>query len=119
MNLSRNKKSKIYNPPIVMAEAHWKESPLSVARFTGGVNCFGNDYIVCDKRGRDIYECSREAEKQGRAMAIEPGEPCDLVIRDWLPVYRAVGREKFLEIVEQTCGDLAEAKEMAGIGRKK
>ena len=32
---------------------------------------------------------------------IEPGEPVDLVRNDWLHVYRALGREKTIEIVKQ------------------
>lgn len=106
------KKTTTYKPPICMAEEFWRNSQFSVARFSGSIKYNGYEYVICDKYGRDIYECSALAEKQGRDKAIEPGEPADLVIADWLPLYRKVGRERFIEIIKQT-NDLAVAKEMA------
>lgn len=110
-------KQKLYKAPIAISEEYWANSQLSVARYAGGITFNGQEYAICDKHGRDIYECSAIAAKEGRAMAIEPGEPCDLVIRDWLPVYRKVGRDRFIEIVKQT-NDLNAAKEMAGMAKK-
>ena len=34
-------------------------------------------------------------------MAIEPGEPADLVLIQWVPIYKALGREKTIELVKQ------------------
>ena len=54
-----------------------------------------------NKEGKDVFECSEEAEKAGREKAIEPGEPCDLIDKCYQPIYRKVGREKFIEWVKE------------------
>ena len=89
------------NKPIVMAEEFWANSPLSVARYYGQIKFDGFEYVICNKDGKDIFECSMEAEKEGREKAIEPGEPCDLVRIDVVPIYRELGREKFIEFLKQ------------------
>lgn len=89
------------NTPIVMTEEYWANSPFSVARYYGGIKVQGVDYIIVNKEGKDIYECSAEAEKAGREKAIEPGEPCDLVDRRYVPMYRKLGRDKFIEWVKE------------------
>lgn len=87
--------------PIVITESYWANSPLSIVRYTGRIGKDGSVYVIVDKRGHDIFECSREAEKAGREKAIEPGEPCDLCRTDFVPIYRKLGRERFLEFLEQ------------------
>lgn len=89
------------NTPIIMTEEYWANSPFSVARYYGGIKVEGVDYIIVNKEGKDIYECSAEAEKAGREKAIEPGEPCDLVDRRYVPMYRKLGRDKFIEWVKE------------------
>jgi hypothetical protein len=89
------------NTPIVMTEEYWANSPFSVARYYGVIKVRGVDYIIVNKEGKDIYECSAEAEKAGREKAIEPGEPCDLVDRRYVPMYRKLGRDKFIEWVNE------------------
>lgn len=86
---------------IVMAEAYWANSMFSVARYYGKISVDGHEYVIVDKRGHDIFECSAEAERAGRAKAIEPGEPADLCRKDFVPIYRELGREKFLEFLKQ------------------
>lgn len=86
---------------IVMTAEFWENSMLSIARYYGQVKVGGHKYIIVDKRGRDIYECSEEAEKAGRAKAIEPGEPADLCRQDFIPIYRKLGRDKFFRFLEQ------------------
>lgn len=44
-----------------------------------------------NKEGKDIYECSIEAEQAGREKAIEPGEPA----------YRKIGREAFIKMLNE------------------
>lgn len=85
--------------PVMMAEEYWANSKLSIARHTGQAKCFGRVYVIVDKRGHDIFECSQEAQKEGREMAIEPGEPADLVDTRYVKIYRKVGREKFIEML--------------------
>ena len=55
------------------------------------------EYVICDKQGRDIFECSIIAEREGRDKAIEPGEPADLVDTRYIPAYRALGRDRFIK----------------------
>lgn len=86
---------------IVMTEEYWANSMLSIARYYGKIAVDGFDYVVVDKRGHDIFECSREAEKAGREKAIEPGEPCDLCRVDFVPIYRKLGREQFLKFLRE------------------
>lgn len=60
-----------------MAEEYWANSQFSIARYYGGVNINGKQFLVVNKDGKDIYECSLEAEREGREKAIPPGEPAD------------------------------------------
>ena len=85
--------------PIVIAESYWANTYFSVARYTGRISISNHEYIIVDKRGYDIFECSREAQKLGRVKAIEPGEPADLCRMDFVPIYRQLGREKFLQFL--------------------
>lgn len=87
--------------PILMTEDYWANSQFSVVRYTGSMKWNGVTYIICNKEGKDIFQCSIEAEKAGREKAIEPGEPCDLIDKRYLPVYRKLGREKFIELIRE------------------
>lgn len=84
-----------------MTEEYWTSSPYSIARYYGGIKIGGVEYIIVNKEGKDLYECSVEAEKAGREKAIEPGEPADLIDKRYQPIYRKVGREKFIEWVKE------------------
>lgn len=86
---------------IIYTEDSWANSPLSIARHYGSVNINGKTYIIVNKDGKDIYECSHEAEKEGREMAIPPGEPCDLIDASYQSIYKAVGRNEFIKMVKQ------------------
>lgn len=86
---------------IIMTEEYWATSPFSIARYYGGIKVGGVDYVIVNKEGKDIYECSIEAEKAGREKAIEPGEPADLIDRRYIPMYKKLGRDKFIEWVKE------------------
>ena len=90
---------------ILMEEEFWRNSQFSIARFYGAINVkIGNEnieYIIVNKEGKDIFECSEEAQKAGREKAIEPGEPVDLLDRRYIPVYRKMGREAFIKMIEE------------------
>ena len=86
---------------IVISESYWANSQLSVARYTGRIQMNGHEFVIVDKRGHDIFECSMEAQKAGRPKAIEPGEPADLCRTDFVPIYRKLGREKFLAFITE------------------
>ena len=86
---------------ILMTEEYWANSPFSVVRYTGGCSIDGHRFVVVDKRGKDVFELSHIAEKEGRQKAIEPGEPCDLIREDFIPLYKKHGRDKFIEVLKQ------------------
>ena len=101
---------------IVMEEGYWANSQFSVALYTGRIQVNGIVYVICNKEGKDIFEFCIEAEKAGREKAIEPGEPADLCDQRYLPVYRKLGRKKFIELIKET-KDLTPEKafELAGL----
>lgn len=82
--------------PILMEEGYWMNTHFSIARHYGGIRMNGHEYTIVDKHGRDLFECSRLAEREGREMAIEPGEPADLIRDDFRYLYRKVGRDRFI-----------------------
>jgi hypothetical protein len=85
--------------PICMTEEFWANSQLSVARYTGGIEAFGHEYVIVNKEGIDIFALSRMAEKAGRAKAIESGEPADLVRKDFQVLYHKLGRDAFIQVL--------------------
>lgn len=87
--------------PLVMTEEFWANSQFSIARYYGRMKIGSNEYIIVNKEGKDIFECSYEAEKAGREKAIEPGDPCDLVLKQLVPVYRWLGRDEFLKRIQK------------------
>ena len=99
-----------------MTEEFWASSPFSVVRFTGVIKAYGREFIIVNKEGKDIFQLSAEAEKAGRAKAIEPGEPADLVDRRYVPIYRKLTREKFTEWVKEGL-DLAAMKKRLKEGK--
>ena len=78
-----------------MTEEYWRSSQLSMAQFYGCISADGHDYIIVNKDGKDIFECSAEADRAGRDKAIEPGEPADLCRSDFVKYYKKLGRERF------------------------
>jgi len=84
-----------------MSEEYWANSQLSIVRHYGRVKLGGYEYIIVNKEGKDIFQCSAEAEKEGRAKAIEAGEPADLCRTDFVKYYKKLGRERFLEVLKE------------------
>lgn len=87
--------------PILMPEEIWMNSQLSLARHYGHVSYGGKVWMIVNSRGMDLWECTYEADKLGRAMAIPAGEPADLVRQDFVKYYRKLGREKFLDVLKE------------------
>lgn len=83
-----------------MTEEFWANSQLSIAWYYGRIKVDGYEYVIVDKRGWDIFACSMEAEKLGREKAIEPGEPADLCLADFVPLYKKLGRDAFLKFIK-------------------
>lgn len=84
---------------ILMTEEYWKSTQLSTVRHFGQCKIGGHIYTIVNEQGKDIFQLSAEAEKAGREHAIEPGDPADLVRMDFVPFYRKLGRERFLNVL--------------------
>ena len=106
---------------IVMTESFWANTQFSVARYSGRIAVDGHEYVIVDKRGHDIFECSFEAQKAGREKAIEPGEPADLCRTDFVPIYRKLGRKLFLQFIQENpdINTAKQAKERLKIWQEK
>lgn len=86
---------------IIYTKEYWANSQLSIARYYGKITITNHEYIIVNKEGKDIFECSAEAEKEGREKAIEPGEPSDLCRTDFVKYYKLLGRERFLSVLKE------------------
>ena len=101
--------------PILMTEDYWMNTPLSITRYYGSVTYCGCEYKICNRNGITLEELSNPNSKYyvGDRMAIQPGEPADLVKKEWIPIYKKVGREKIIQMIKQNIS-LAQAKEITG-----
>lgn len=95
------KRDKITNAPIIITEDYWRNSHLSIVRYYGQIKAFGAHYEILNKDGISVLELSNPHSEHfvSGGMAIPEGEPCDLVRKDWIPVYRKLGRERTLDAV--------------------
>lgn len=87
--------------PILMTEENWKNSQLSIAGRYGGIRWRDTEYVVVDETGMTLFELSALQEKDGRQWLIPQGKPADLVAEEFVPFYKKLGREKFMEILRQ------------------
>ena len=92
---------------IIYPKEGWITSIFSIARFYGGCTIKGKDYIIVNKEGVSMRKLADKA-KDGD-MLIPEGEPADLILVEWQPIYRALGRDAFIEHLK-TNQDLKEAK---------
>lgn len=87
--------------PILMVEEYWANSQLSIARYYGQINFNGHIYVIVNKHGETLIEISERMDKEGKdGKAIPPGEPADLVLLEWVPVYRRLGRGRVIELIK-------------------
>lgn len=87
--------------PICMSEEYWASTQLSIARYYGRIKFQDHEYYIVDKLGRDLWECSMAPDRAGSDKAIPAGEPADLVRKDFIPYYRKLGRDKFLDVLRE------------------
>ena len=106
------------NAPLLMTKEFWENSQLRIARYFGGITFEGRQYIIVDKLGRDLFECSAIAEREGRDKAIEPGEPADLILSTLRFAYRKLGRDRIIELIKDGKTE-DEIKALAKKGGKK
>ncbi len=98
--------------PILMTEEYWRNSYLSIARHYGQINFNGKIYMIVNKHGETMLEISERMDKEGKdGYAVPPGEPADLVLMEWIPVYRRLGRERVMELIEENVS-LKDAKKL-------
>ena len=93
--------------PILLTKESWMNSQLSVAKYTGGVQVVGEGgknrtFFVVNKEGKDLTQAG-----------ISEGEPADLVDKEFIPLYKKLGRTLFIEIVQ--ANPLASRKELKDI----
>ena len=88
---------------VIMTEEYWANSYLSIARYYGGIKVNGDEYKIVNKDGVTLEELSDPSSKHyvKSGMAIPPGEPADLVLKEWIPIYRNLGRVKTIELVKR------------------
>lgn len=90
--------------PILIEESYWRNSQLSVAKYYGGVHFNGQEYLIVNKEGITLEELSNPQSENyvGKGQyAIPTGEPADLVLKTWLPVYRHFGREGIIGLLRE------------------
>lgn len=91
--------------PICMAEEYWINTYFSVARYYGGIKTDKYSYKIVNKNGITLFELSDPDSKHyvggGDKKAIEPGDPADLVREDFLPFYRKLGRDTFIQVLTE------------------
>lgn len=78
---------------ILLTKESWMNSQLSVAKYSGGVQVTGEGgkkrtLLIVNKEGKDLYQ-----------VGIPPGEPADLVDKEFIPLYKKLGRDLFIAIV--------------------
>ena len=92
---------------ILLTKESWMNSYLSVAKYSGGVQVTGEDgktrtLLIVNKEGKDLTQ-----------VGISPGEPADLVDKEFIPLYKKLGRVLFIAIVE--ANPLVSRKELKAI----
>lgn len=84
--------------PILMTEEYWANTQLSVVRYSGSMQFNGHKYTIVNKEGIDVFTLS--AKMKGEGKVIEAGEPCDLVMNEFIPFYKKLGRDRFIQLLK-------------------
>jgi hypothetical protein len=79
---------------ILLTKESWMNSHLSVAKYSGGVQVTGEGgktrtLLIVNKEGKDLTQAG-----------ISEGEPADLVDKEFIPLYKKLGRTLFIGIVQ-------------------
>ena len=93
--------------PILLTKDFRMNSQLSVAKYSGGVQ-------IVDEGGkkRPFFIVNKEGKDPTQA-GIPEGEPADLVDKEFIPLYKKLGRTLFIGIVQ--ANPLASRKELKDI----
>ena len=92
---------------ILFTKESWLRSQLSVAKYSGGVQIEDEDgkkrtFLIVNKEGKDLNKVS-----------IPASEPADLIDKEFIPLYKKLGRNLFIGIVQ--ANHLASRKELKDI----
>lgn len=92
---------------ILLTKESWMNSQLSVAKYSGGIQLTveggkKRTFLIVNKEGKDLNQVS-----------IPAGEPADLVDKEFIPLYKKLGRTLFIGIVQ--ANPLASRKELKDI----
>ena len=92
---------------ILFTKESWMNSQLSIAKYSGGVQVVGEGgkkrtFFIVNKEGKDLTQAG-----------IPEGEPADLVDKEFIPLYKKLGRTLFIGIVQ--ANPLASRKELKDI----
>ena len=92
---------------ILLTKESWMNSQLSVAKYFGGIQLTVDGgkkrtFLIVNKEGKDLNQVS-----------IPAGEPADLVDKEFIPLYKKLGRNLFIGIVQ--ANPLASRKELKDI----
>ena len=93
--------------PILLTKESWMNSQLSVAKYSGGIHLTFDGgkkrtFLIVNKEGKELNQVS-----------IPAGEPADLVDKEFIPLYKKLGRTLFICIVQ--ANPLASRKELKDI----
>lgn len=110
--MAKTKKQPKAPTPLLMVEGYWMNTPLSVARHFGRIQYNKEIYIIVDKLGRDLWECTEAAEREGREMAIDQGEPADLIWIGLQKHYKRLKRDRIIQLIKEgkTFEEIAKTK---------
>ena len=92
---------------ILLTKESWMNSQLSVAKYSGGIHLTFDGgkkrtFLIVNKEGKELNQVS-----------IPAGEPADLVDKEFIPLYKKLGRNLFIGIVQ--ANPLASRKELKDI----
>ena len=92
---------------ILLTKESWMNSQLSVAKYSGGI------HLTCDGGKKRTFLIVNKEGKELNQASIPAGEPADLVDKEFIPLYKKLGRTLFIGIVQ--ANPLASRKELKDI----
>ena len=92
---------------ILLTKEFWMNSQLSVAKYSGGI------HLTCDGGKKRTFLIVNKEGKELNQVSIPAGEPADLVDKEFIPLYKKLGRTLFIGIVQ--ANPLASLKELKDI----
>ena len=92
---------------ILLTKDSWMNSQLSVAKYSGGIQ------LTCDGGKKRTFLIVNKEGKELNQVSIPAGDPADLVDKEFIPLYKKLGRTLFIGIVQ--ANPLASRKELKDI----